>query len=98
MPADSYDVTLDTCAVDEPGGARAAGTITNTSKVSGRRFVVHVRFNNPDGTLLDTTETSVGRLRDGQMVNWEITLTDIATDTDTDIECEVDDVTYSILN
>jgi hypothetical protein len=94
VPTDKYDVTVETCEVDELGGVRAAGTITNTSNVSGREYVVHVHLSNADGDLIDTGETSVGRLREGQKVNWEITLTEVATDPG--VDCEVDEITYSI--
>jgi hypothetical protein len=92
---DDYNITLDTCGVDEIGSARAGGTITNTSdKAQG--FEVKVRYSDADGTLLDTSSTFVDRLDKGQTGNWEtISTIDNAS---TDIECEVGEVSYSLID
>ncbi len=94
--AGDYDVTLDTCEVDEIGSARASGTITNTSN-KAQGFEVEVRYSSPDGNLLDTASTFVSRLEKDQKGNWDTTaITDLTSGDD--IECEIGEVSYSLID
>lgn len=92
---DDYDVTLDRCTVNESDGApHAAGTITNTSETA-QGFDIEIRFSDADGALIDTGSTFGKRVAVDQQVGWEIT-SNVEVAAGTEIECKIDEVSYSI--
>ncbi len=94
--AGDYDITVDSCQATETGSLTATGTLTNTSdKAQG--FEVEIRFSDAEGTLLDASSTFVDRLDKGQRGNWTTTSFS-ATASSTDIECEIDSVSYSLID
>jgi len=83
-----YDITTNTCEIDDLGTITFAGTIDNTA---GRNmdFTVNVQFRDrDDGSLIDTDYTTV-TVPEGDTVRW--TTTGFGQDGDS-VRCEVDSV------
>ena len=67
---DTFDVTVETCEIDEFGNATAEGTITNTSN-RARSFEVEVEFVRA-GEVVDSTSTIVSDIEPGAQEDWSV--------------------------
>jgi hypothetical protein len=89
VPADDYELEIESCEVDEFLGATAGGTFTNNT---GERqgFEVNIEFF-VDGTRVDGQLTIIETLDDGESTTFEVTSIE-EIDEDADLECELDSV------
>jgi hypothetical protein len=84
----NYDLTTDTCKIDQYGSVTFDGTIENTaSRDLGFNVVGEVR-DNRTGVLL-TTENDYVQTTEGDTVHWSL---DTYIDNPTDITCNVTEV------
>lgn len=93
---DDYELSDQECVVDDVFGAKATGTIENTSE-KAQGFQIEVRFETEDGKLLSEDSTFTDTIAVGQSQDWEVlSLEDPAPGTD--VTCTVAEVSYTIFD
>jgi hypothetical protein len=91
-----YDVNIDTCETDTFAGARATGSITNTSD-KNQGFQINLRFETEDGVLIAEQPHFTDTINVGQSQPWNITTFQDVPE-GASLTCEVSSVRYTIFD